>query len=171
MEQVKYEFDDFFAIVGDEDKGFVAKIHEMLLQKNHKVKIATKGKKTVQFTVTYSEAKTRRNMAKFSTKKNGLSVQIYTRNYDKYLDVLSGLPVTMISQMSEAYDCKNLVKLKPGEKTCSWEDCSGYDFHIGKTHFQKCSYYSFEFNVEAESVPFLHGIIEAELNARATVEA
>ncbi|MCL2365508.1 MAG: hypothetical protein FWC75_00480 [Oscillospiraceae bacterium] len=164
MEQINHDFEDFLAVVSGEEKAFVAEIHKMLLKENNKVKITVKGTKTIQRTVTYSEAKTRRNTAKFSLKKDMLSIHIYTKNYDKYLDVLSALPETMINQMNESHVCKNLVK--QDGKGCSWPDCSGYDFYIGDMHFQKCSYYCFQFNVDAESIPFLRGIIEAELKAR-----
>lgn len=170
MEKIKYHFEDFLAMVSDSDKNFVTKVHDRLMQENNKIKIVPKGRKVIQLTVTYSEQKTRRNMAKLLFSKGELSIHIYTKNYDKYLDVLSGLPKKMITQMEETNNCKNLTKQESNEKGCSWADCSGYGFYIGKTHYQKCRYDCFKFAVEDESMPFLHGIIESEIKARMVAE-
>lgn len=166
MDIVKYQFEDFLAMASDNDKDFILKVHDRLLQENNKIKVVAKGRKTIHLTIIYSEPKTRRNMAKLLFNKGELSIHIYTKNYDKYLDVLSNLPQKMIIQMEEANNCKNLTKQESSEKGCSWADCSGYDFYIGKTRYQKCSYECFKFKVEAESMPFLHELIEAEIKAR-----
>jgi len=158
----KYEFEEFLEDVAflewarEEDKQLITQFHDALLQKDCKAKITSS--KTNPFLFAYTQK--RKGVMSLYLRKKGLKARINVNNLVKYPDVLSALPEEMITQLDNAHVCKNMV----GEKC--WEGCVGYDFHIGETHYQKCKYDCFTFDVNQESMPFLFSLIENELNAR-----
>ena len=162
MSKKKYEFEDFLEEVGflewvnDDDKKFIIETHKMLLQKDCKVKITSS--KTNPFLLAYTQK--RKGVLSFYLRKKGLKIRINVNNLEKYPDVLNVLPEEMVSQIDKSGACKNMI----GQKC--WEGCFGYDFHIGETHYQKCRFNCFQFDVEEESIPVLLKLLESELNAR-----
>ena len=85
---------------------------------------------------------------------------VSAKNCAKYPKVFLGLPQKMIAQIDKAQPCKNMM-----EGGCM-DKCIGYDFHIGETQYQKCRFGCFQFDVDAESIPFLLELLESELNER-----
>jgi len=94
-------------------------------------------------------------------RKKSFKISVFAGNFAKYPDVLSGLPESMINLLNKAHTCKNMTD--PGK---CMDKCIGYDFHIGDTHYQKCRFGCFQFNVDSESIPFLLEMIKSELEAR-----
>jgi len=162
MSKKKYEFEEFLVDVemiewvNDEDKQLITQFHQVLLQKDCKAKITSS--KTNPFLLAYTQK--RKGVISLYLRKKGLKARINVNNMEKYPDTLNALPEEMISQIDGSHVCKNMV----GQKC--WDGCVGYDFNIGETHYQKCRYDCFTFEVKAESMPFLLGLIENELNAR-----
>ena len=157
MEQENNQFEDSLMGLNDEQKDFAIAINEKLLKEGCKVKIASS--KTVLFSVKYTQG--RKGVLTFSLRKKGLKVSIYARNFEKYLDALNSLHGTVLAQIADAPNCKNMV----GPKKC-WDGCMGYNIPIGEEVHQKCSYYCFQFDVDAESVPSLVKLLDCELEAR-----
>jgi len=163
MDEVNIQFEDFLTSVNVDYKDFVNTVSEMVLQANYSnIKIGTS--KTNIFSVSYSQPKTRLGIVNFYLRKKGLKIAVHAKNCAKYSDVLLGLPERMLSQIDKVQPCKNLID--PG--ACMGK-CAGYDFHIGETHYQKCRFGCFQFDVDAESIPFLLELLENELKERMAV--
>ena len=159
MSKTEYQFEDFLADVSDCYKAFVNKVHEKLLQDNYRIKIESKAS---GFLVSYVHPKMKRTILNFLFRKKGLLVRVYGDNCNKYCDVLNRLPESMVRQIDKSGVCKRLVDLESCNSRCA----TGYDFHIGKNHYQKCRYNCFCLDVDAESIPFLLELIERESKER-----
>ena len=153
------QFEDFFIGVHDDYKGFVSVINDMVQKDYSNVKITTS--KTDVFKVAYSQPKTRRGIVNFYLRKRGFKMAVFAKHCGNYPDVFAGLPEAMVAQIDKAGDCLNLKE--PGK---CMDKCAGYDFHVGENHYQKCRFGCFQFNVDAESIPFLTKMVERELVER-----
>jgi len=158
----KYEFEDYLEDVtvlewvSEEDKQFITQFHEALSQKDCKVKITSS--KTNPFLFAFTQK--RKGVMSLYLRKKGLKARINVNNMENYPDVVNALPEEMVNQIDNSHVCKNMI----GQKC--WDGCTGYDFHLGETHYQKCRYECFQFDVNTESMPFLFRLIENELEAR-----
>ncbi|MCL2445814.1 MAG: hypothetical protein FWD06_03480 [Oscillospiraceae bacterium] len=157
MEQLDYQFQDFFMQVSDEYKDFVLNTHERLLREGCKVKIASS--KTVLFSVKYTQG--RKGVFNFMLRRKSFKASVYVHSLAHYPDVLDRMPESMEVQFAKTQPCQNMIK--PG--TCM-DRCIGYDFRVRETHYQRCKFGGFQFNVDAQSIPFLLELLESELNAR-----
>lgn len=161
----KYEFEEFLTDVAllewvsEEDKQFITQFHEILLQRDCKVKITSSQKNPFLFAYTQK----RKGVMSLYLRKKGLKARINVNNMEKYPDVLNTLPFEMVTQIDNSHICKNMV----GQKC--WDGCMGYDFHIKENHYQKCRYECFQFDVNAKSMPFLFKLIENELDTRLAI--
>jgi len=162
MEKINEDFQDFLISVNDDYKVFVHTVHEMVLKENY-TNIKVGSSKTNLFSVSYTQPKTRLGIVNFYVRKRGFKMVISARNCAKYPNVLLSMPEKMIKQIDKVQSCKNL--LDPG--TCM-EKCAGYDFYIGKTHYQKCRFGCFKFDIDAESIPFLLELLKSEIKERNT---
>jgi len=164
MEEINYLYEDFFMNVDNQYKDFVAQVNEMVLQEGYS-KVAVSTSKTYLFSVKYTHPKTRRGIVNFTLrKKKGLMATIFAVNHNKYPQILNGLPEKMVSQIAKKHSCGNITD--PG--SCMAK-CVGYDFYIGETHYQKCRFGCFQFDVDAESVPILLEMLTNELEVRRTL--
>jgi len=157
MEQANYQFEDFLMSVGDDYKDFVHTVNERLSQEGCKVKIGSS--KTNLFSVKYTQG--RKGVFNFMLRKKGFKASVYAANYAQYPDVLNSLPESMVAQIAKTAACKNMTD----PPTC-WDGCVGYDIHIGDERHQKCKFSCFQFNIDAESMPFLLTLLESELQTR-----
>lgn len=146
--------------VDDAHKDFVMAIQERLLGDGCKVKIGSS--KTNLFSVKYTQG--RKGVFNFMLRKKGLKSSVYAANYTQYPDVLNKLPESMVAQIAKTSACKNMLD----PPTC-WDGCIGYDIAIGDKRYQKCRFSCFQFDVNAESIPFLLELLESELAARKAV--
>ena len=156
----EYQFEDFLMSLPDEYKDFVHAVSEMVLQENYS-NIKIKTSKSYIFSVAYSQPKTRRGIVTFYLRKRSFKIMVSAKNCAKYPDVLLSLPEKMVDQLAKGQHCLNMIN--PG--TCM-DKCAGYDFHIGEIHYQKCRFGCFQFDVDAESIPFLLKLLESELKER-----
>ncbi|MCL2621249.1 MAG: hypothetical protein FWD97_09995 [Defluviitaleaceae bacterium] len=153
-------FEEFFVAVNDEHKGFVNEINDIVTKENYTI-IKVTSTKTNPFKVSYAQPKTRLGIVNFYLRKKSFKMMVSAKNCGKYPDVLGKLPEDMVSQLDKSSDCLNLKD--PGK---CMEKCSGYDFHIGDTHYQKCRFGCFQFDVTTENTPFLLEMVERELTER-----
>ena len=94
-------------------------------------------------------------------RKKGLQVIVSVRNCDKLSDTFLTFPPKMIEQLDKTNACINIET----PSKCMAK-CRGYDFYIGETHYQKCKFGCFQFDVDEESIPFLLELLKRELEER-----
>jgi hypothetical protein len=159
MKEAAYSFEDFFAEVGENNREFVAKTHQTLVDDGYKFKVEFKAS---GFFVSYSFPKTKRSMINFLFRKQGLLVRIYADHFDRYADFLNLMPEKMEQEISKAHVCKRLIN--PDD--CNPKCITGYDFHVKENRYRKCRYSCFQFAVDPENLPFLSEFIEKERKER-----
>jgi len=157
VEKANYLMEDFLMSVGDEYKDFVRTVHELLLQEGCKVKVGSS--KTNLFSVKYTLG--RKGVFNFMLRRRGFKASVYAANFAAYPDVLNSLPESMVKQIAKTPACKNMVS-----PPACWDGCVGYDIHIGEEQYQKCKFNCFQFDVNAENMPFLLALLENELTVR-----
>ena len=161
MENSELRYDDFFVSVNDDYKDFVNTVKERVFEEGYTI-IKMGSSKTNLYTVAFIQPKTRRGIANFYLRKRSFKMTISAKNCAKYPDVFSSLPEKMVVQIGKANPCLNLTD--PGK---CMDKCAGYEFNIGETLYQKCRFGCFQFDVNAENIPFLMDILETELKERA----
>ena len=157
MSKEKVTFEQFFASVAAENQTFVQELHDTLLENGCKVAFSEQKS---GFLASYKYGKPPRAFANVLFRKQGMLVRIYGEHTAEYLDFLNTLPTEMVTSIEQSGVCKRIV-----ENTCS-PKCTGYDFVIGDTRFQKCKYNCFEFLVTEESKPYIKLFIQHELHQR-----
>ena len=164
MRKIDYQFSDFINFLSEVDNDnmdFVMEVHEKLSQMGCKVKITST--KASPYQLAYTMPNSRKGILNFYLRKKGLKVRITITDPQKHADVLNSLPENMLSQMENKAACRKLVE------GCECLDhCSGFDFHIGETHYQKCRFYCFQFDVDSESILFFFQLLEREIEIRCT---
>ena len=160
MAQEKITFEQFIEAVGADNKLFVQDMHSYLLENGCKV---TFEEKKSGYLASYKYGKPPKALLNFVFRKNGMLTRIYGERISGYPDFLNSLPSEMIEHFQKAGDCKRLVS-----NTCS-PKCSGYDFMIDDTHFQKCRYNCFEFLMTEVSRPYIKTFVEHELQGRGQI--
>lgn len=156
MGKEEIPFNDFMNAVALEYQDFVKSIHEYLLENGCKSTIELK--KTGYF-VSYTFNKTKKSIVNFVFRKKGLIIRIYGENAYKYLEFLDTLPNEMVSSIKKAPVCKRLINPNDCNSKCSM----GYDFVIKDTHFQKCRYNCFMFDINNENNDYIKTFVEHEL--------
>jgi len=166
MPRAKYQFKDFLTTVDDDCKGLVTAVHDMLLLDNYKPKIQVTKSTGLQLSYHQPNIKTAAGIILiFFLRNEKLTIRIYGKNHEAYPNVLNGLPEIIANQIDKADDCKKFID----PQKC-WVGCMGYDFQIGKNHYQKCAVNCFQFDVDSESMPYLLEIIKSESMERLTVQ-
>jgi len=164
MSTTDYQFNDFLGLlseVSSEYIGFAIEVHEKLIQMGCKMKI--KSTKVYPYQLVYTMPNSRKGILNFYLRKKGLKTRITIVDPKKHSDVLNRLPQSMLNQINSKDACRKLVE------GCECLDtCTGFDFYVGETHYQKCRFYCFQFDVDAESIPFLFELLEGEINGRAS---
>jgi hypothetical protein len=150
MAQAKISFEQFLEAVDTGNKPFVEDLHSYML--NHGCKVTFEEKKS-GFLASYKYGKPQKAILNFVFRKNGMLARIYGERISGYPDFLNTLPPEMVKSIENAGICKRLV-----HNTCS-PKCMGYDFTIGKEHFQKCRYCCFEFLMTGESNPYIKSFV------------
>jgi len=162
MAKAKYQFEDFLITVKVENKDFVIKVHEMLLQENYKPKIQATKANGLQISYSQPKIKTVDGIILiFLFRNDELMVRLYATNYKNYLDVLNDLPERIVSQIDKAEDC---IKFTNPERC--WKGCIGYEFFIGENHYQKCYTQCFQLEIYFELMSYLLKLLECESKAR-----
>jgi hypothetical protein len=155
MAKEKYQFEDFLAEVGQEQKAAVIKIHESMTESGYKSKVE---KKASGFFVGYTHPKNKRSLLNLFFRKTGLQARIYAENHKRYANFIDILPEEMEAQVAKATMCKRF--LTPPE--CSDSCSAGYDILIRGNRYQKCRYSCFHFKANTKSLPVIIEFIELE---------
>jgi len=154
------DFLDFLQQVDPDNKNFVIEIHESLMEKGCKIKISST--KAYPFQVAYTMPNSRKGILNFWLRKKGLKVRVTIVDENKHADLLNRLPEVMKSQIEKKNPCREIN----GQGKC-YDNCTGaFDFHIRGTHYQRCLYDCFQFDVDTESIPFFTELLEQEFKAR-----
>jgi len=162
MNGTEYQFNDFLSFLGEAANDcidFVLDINERLVQLGCKVKVSST--KAYPFQVAYVMPKTRKGILNFYLRKKGLKVRVTIVNPEKHTNLLNRFPEKMVGQINKKDDCR---KLADGYECL--DKCTGFDFHIGEIHYQKCRFYCFQFDVDAESMPLLLELLVGEIKER-----
>lgn len=162
MDNNELQYENFLNDVNPVYRDFVNQTHDFFLQNGCKVKIelAKNG-----YVISYSHTKTKKVIANFVFRKNGLVIRIYGDNFDKYIGFFDELPAAMIKSIGKSPVCKRLLDPTKCNSRCP----KGYDFTVKDSHFQKCRYSCFMFEINEESIPFIKTFIENEVKERAAV--
>jgi len=155
-------FEDFLAFLetaAPSCMGFVTQAHGKLTEMGCKFKV--KSTKAFPFQVAYTMPNSRKGILGLRLRKSGLKARVTIVDPASHSDILCRLPASMIAQLEKKNACENLA----GGGKCM-EKCVGYDFHIGETHYQKCRFSCFEFDVNDESIPFFNEMLECEIVER-----
>jgi len=162
MSTADYQFSDFLNFLSEVDSGnmdFAMEVHEKLSQMGCKVKITST--KAYPYQLAYTMPNSRKGILNFYLRKKGLKVRITIVDPENHSYVLNSLPEKMMSQIEKKDVCMKIVE------GCKCLDiCTGFDFHIGETRYQKCRFHCFQFDVEAESIPFFFKLLESEIEVR-----
>ena len=150
----------FVADVAPAYQGYVNQTHETLLAAGctYKIEQAKSG-----FMVSYSHMPAKRVLLNFVFRKSGLVMRIYGDHVGDYVDFMETLPQEMMKGVAKAPACKRMTD----PLTCNQKCRMGYDFTVQGHRYQKCQYSCFMFAVDDTSIPFVKGILERELLARA----
>jgi len=98
----------------------------------------------------------RKGILNFWLRKKDLKVRITIVDVRKHADILNRIPEIMVNQIDEKCVCREC-----------YNNCVGaYDFHIREAHYQRCLYDCFQFDVNAESIPFFMALLKNEFEAR-----
>jgi len=162
MSKAKYQLEDFLAIVDNGHRGFVATIHDMLVQEGYKCKV--QSTKSYGLHISYSQPKIKvvKGIIVYLLVRDGtLLIRINADHHGSYPDVLDALPKRIVNQIDKAEDCKKFI-----DPSKCWTGCMGYEFHIRGTQYQKCCITCFELAVEAESMPHLLALMKSESEER-----
>jgi len=162
MSKTDYQFSDFLGFLGqvaDDCMGFVIDVHDRLIKVGCKVKITST--KAYPYQLAYTMPNSRKGILNFYLRKKGLKIRITIVDPAIHADVLNRLPEHMVHQIDKKNACRKLV-----DGSECLDTCIGFDFHIGETHYQKCRFYCFQFDVDAESMPFFLGLLEREIAER-----
>jgi len=158
----EFQFNDFLTFLSDAASDcvdFFLNIHGKLTQMGCKVKMTST--KAHPYQLAYTMPNSRKGILNFYLRKKGLRMRITVVNADNHAHWLNSLPAHMVNQISKKNTCVKLTE------NCECLDtCMGFDFYINENHFQKCRFYCFQFDVDAESMPYFYALLEGELMAR-----
>lgn len=159
MAKDELSFEDFTLNVNPMILGFVNDIHDYMINNGCVCKITPAANSPV---LSYTLMKTKRVIANYVFRKNGLIIRIYGDNISKYGEVFNTMPKGMITAVEKAPVCKRLVDPTKCNPKCGM----GYVFELNKTVHQKCRYSSFMFEVKDENYAAIRDFLVHELSER-----
>ena len=162
MDTTESQFNDvlnFLSSTNNTHMDFVIEIHEKLKQMGCKVKFSTT--KAYPHQLAYTMPNSRKGILNFYLRKKGLKVRVTIVDASKHSDILNSLPEVMVKQINKKNECRIITD---GNKCL--ESCTGFDFYIGETHYSRCHFDCFQFDVDDESIPFFFKLLDGEIEAR-----
>lgn len=158
-EKEELRFEGFLSDIDPKYTDIVGHLHDFLIGKGCGIKIQLAKSGHV---VSFSDAKTKRVVANFVSRKNGPIARIYGDNSNKYIDFLEALPEEMIKAIGKSPSCKRLIDPEKCNSRCPM----GYDLTIKGTRYQKCRYGCFMFDINAVSAPYIKDFFDKEIAER-----
>ena len=133
-EEIKFEY--FLLNIDPVNLGFINEIHEYMNQKDCAYKIETAKNGHV---FSYIMPKTKKVVANYVFRKNGMIIRIYGDNIGNYFGLLNTLPENMVKAIEKAPVCKRLADPAKCNSRCPM----GYVFGLNGKTYQNCRYNSF----------------------------
>lgn len=159
MSDMKEAFGQFIESVGEENREFVLKLNDYLLENNCKCDIKTSKS---GYVVSYILCETKRTLVNFVFRKSGVKIRIYADHVAEYQEFLDELPDKMKKEIKKASVCKRL--LNPDD--CNPKCAMGYSFVLEGLPYQKCRYMAFMPTLNEQNNPYIKGFLERELSIR-----
>lgn len=152
----KITFEDFIAVVSEENQDFVRELHNRLLGLGCRIEIKS-AKSGYMVSYLYNK----KTIANYVFRKKGMLVRIYGVHVNDYENILETLPDEMVHAIQTAPVCKRLIDPNDCNPRCS----KGYDFWLKGEHYQKCRNGAFMFLVCPQNHPFIQSLILKEAEA------
>lgn len=159
MESKKPTYEDFLFDVSPMQRPFVDSIHACLTENGCQTKVETAKN---GYVVSYTLKDTKRVIANYIFRKQGLMIRIYGDNVGKYEGFLETLPEKMQDAIQKAGDCRRLLDPTKCNARCPM----GNVFTLKNELHKKCRYGSFLFLLDAESAAHIQAFLENELRER-----
>ena len=160
MPKDEIKFEDFLQNVPPGNLSFVHDMHDFMLQNKCTYKIAEAKSGHV---LSYLVPKTKKVLANYVFRKNGMLIRIYGDNISKYTDILGNLPESMAKSIEGAPPCTRLIDPTKCNSRCPL----GYVFEFNGKTMQSCRYNSFMFDIEEANHAAIRSFLERELGERA----
>jgi len=152
-------FSEFIESVEDKDIEFVEKVHQILSDLDYKCEIKTAKQ---GYIVSYLNKKTKRTLATYVRRKSGLKLRLYPAHINDYESFLGTMPKQMIKAVEKSSVCKRMID----PEACNSRCVMGYAFDLSDTHYQKCRYSAFQFDLNEDNNPYLLAFLDKELSCR-----
>ncbi len=152
-------FEDFLVFAGEEHRGYIMQLHNFFTEEgcDANVKEAKRG-----YIVSYVHKPTKRTVANYIFRKNGIMMRIYPENIMSYPQIIDTLPTSMKASMEKASVCKKLLD----PTTCSPNCKMGFDYILEGKQQQKCRSNAFLFFLNDDDNPYIEEIVKNEVVAR-----
>ena len=150
------KFQSFLETVDENNRDFVTKLHDILLEHHCKcdIKTAKSG-----YLVSYILPEPKRTLASFVFRKAGIKLRIYPEHIKEYESFLDLLPEKMKKDIRKASVCKRMVN----PEDCNPKCIMGYRFSMDGEPYEKCRYMAFMPFLNEENNPFIRQFLEHEL--------
>ncbi len=151
------DFNDFFQAVPEENRTFVAALHNRLLE--HGCTASFKEAKS-GYTVSYQWNK--KTVMNWVFRKTGMWARIYGDNVRRYEAEIAALPIDMQKKMTDSRDCKRLLDPTACSDTC----VMGFVYSLGGNTYKKCRNDGMLFLLSNETAPYIQNLVCAEVETR-----
>ena len=151
-------YEDFLQTVSEDNKDFVAKMHEVFMENGCKVEVK-EAKQGYVASYSYRNDKKKIALLNYVFRKSGMMVRIYARHIAMYQNILDAFPEKMKKEMIKALDCKRLNGISECSPTCT----AGYDYRMDGVNYKKCKNGAFFWLVNADSRAFIEQMIIKEV--------
>ena len=159
MPKANIPFDDFVQAAGDKHLNFITNLHNFMAENECRVDIKQAASGHV---VSYIHTPSKRTVANYVFRKNGLMMRIYADNVSSYMEILSNWPVAMKDTIKKSGVCKRLIN----PEACNQRCLMGFDFILDGERYQKCRNGSFMFFIDDETKPHIRKMMEHEMQER-----
>ena len=159
MPKTTIPFCAFVEAAGAPHTDFINSLHEYMLENDCKTEIkeAASG-----YVVSYIHKPSKRTVANYVFRRQGLMIRIYADNVPAYMEMLANWPDAMKDAIKKAGICKRLFD----PEACNARCLKGFDFILDGERQQPCRYVGFMFFLDDETKPHLKELIVQEMETR-----
>jgi hypothetical protein len=158
MVKKEHHIEDYINDISPDYADFILALHQQLTEAGCLLELKQAANGHV-----VSYRKDKRIAANFVSRKKGPLIRIYGENVGKYAAFIETLPDNMMKAIAKTPACKRLLN----SAECSSRCPMGYDFTVKDERYQKCRYNCFLFEINADNLPHIKGLLENELRERA----
>ena len=159
MPKTTIPFSAFTEAAGSEHADFIHALHDYMTEHDctTEIKEAASG-----YVVSYTHKPSKRTVANYVFRKDGLVIRIYADHVAAYVKLLENLPDCMKDTMKKSGTCKRFVN----PEACNARCLKGFDYILDGERRQPCRYAGFMFLLDDETKPYVREIMEGEMQAR-----